>query len=61
MLLALDDDGGEEIADFAQSHGEDEAVGIFREWLREQVRARQAARIIRQRRASVRLVPGKGE
>lgn len=56
MLLALDDDGGEDIADFADSHGFDESVELFKEWLLQEMQTRRKVRAVAARRRTIRRV-----
>lgn len=44
MILAIDDDGGESIVDFAESRGTDAATAIFREWITKEVAAQRIAK-----------------
>ena len=61
MLLALDDDGGCDIADYAMTHGFDEAVTLFSDWLHERVESKRKANEVLRRRGLVRLVGQQGD
>lgn len=56
LLLALDDDGGCVIAEYAEAHGFDEAVELFREWLQGRIDDNRKARAVMERRRAIRRI-----
>ncbi|QSA98620.1 hypothetical protein [Methylococcus sp. EFPC2] len=57
-LWAVDEDGGEGIIDYALSRGMDEAVDLFRDWLKARCLERQRERETAWRRQKFRVVAG---
>jgi hypothetical protein len=55
-VMALDEDGGSDIADYALSHGVDAAVDAFLIWLSHRVKDQAAEREAAKRRKEIKIV-----
>lgn len=58
-VMALDDDGGCDIADFALSHGYSEAVNLFTDWMLDRIHVQAVQRETEKRRRQIKIVPVK--
>lgn len=58
IVMALDDDGGEMMVDFALSHGRDESVAAFLRWLDREIMAVEAEQAALKKRRSFRVLQG---
>lgn len=58
-LLALDEDGGESIVTFAETHGRSEAITLLVAWLDDQIKAFEVERQAQANRRAIRLVKSK--
>jgi len=56
LVLALDDDGGTDIADYALAHGVEAAVDAFTIWLSERVKEQAADREVAERRRKIKVI-----